>query len=845
MTPLKILAWFALSVALLWGACDLWLERKNSRAPRFVQDLPAHLIDGLELAERLWSPLISPSGRVQSESEPASAVLDFETAEQVLEQRTDELFVHRREQDDLGQGGVLEVEAKRGGSSRLSFTMEVASSGFLELQGKIRIYTRLAPNEILQTLRTTRRLPQAAVSLEPSTEPALGPPQVRCERAEGDPPSRAVALLPQKQAVDIFSFASWQPFSVPVLAPEGTRIVRVTIDVFVPAFILGFDDLKLCSIDPLSTIDPVGRFRFAAGTETTARLRKVIRAGEEDRLSLLFVPGTIVTERVLLEPRSRLDIGATFWTMQGLSPVGERRSVQCRVESIIGRVVEQTFTFEATGDEPVWQQASMDLLKLGGGEALVTLKAPESDSWRDPPYLLLSDPCVSCERPAGSKLSGVLLITLDALSADHLASRGYSRPTSPTLDRISEEGVSFLNAISPSPSTYTSLPALMASQHRRDGWKEFAARLSAETETLPMAFTRGGFLVRPFIADFYFNSFFKGFYDRPFAYGGLTNQTEKIDEWLVRELTEWIRSVKDRQFFAWIHTNQPHGPNRPYPDHDLFRAEPQVALAQQAIEDFRAREGVEGARTLEEAADQISLRRRQYPAELVKQAEVVLTALYDAAIHQADALVQMIDETLREEGLEDRVLVAISSDHGWPLAPVIRNDLLMPEASFLVPLILRGPQIPAGVKVPQRVSTIDVSATLLLAAGIEPPASFEGVDLRPYFKDPRHATDRFVAAQSKDLVLGYQGPWRLLVRRDVFLERKLELPREGVFLFDLDNDPEGARDVIGERAALALDLWKHLDDWHFTAPGAFEDVTLSKLLIGHFRRAGYLQDRDQ
>ena len=44
----------------------------------------------------------------------------------------------------------------------------------------------------------------------------------------------------------------------------------------------------------------------------------------------------------------------------------------------------------------------------------------------------------------------VIVIVFDTLRADHLSSYGYSRPTSPEIDRLAQHGVLFENAIASS-----------------------------------------------------------------------------------------------------------------------------------------------------------------------------------------------------------------------------------------------------------------------------------------------------------------------------------------------------------------------------------------------------------
>jgi glucan phosphoethanolaminetransferase (alkaline phosphatase superfamily) len=56
-----------------------------------------------------------------------------------------------------------------------------------------------------------------------------------------------------------------------------------------------------------------------------------------------------------------------------------------------------------------------------------------------------------------------ILITVDALRADHLSQYGYERDTIPVLDRLLDDGVIFENAFSNAPYTRISIPAIHSS----------------------------------------------------------------------------------------------------------------------------------------------------------------------------------------------------------------------------------------------------------------------------------------------------------------------------------------------------------------------------------------------
>jgi len=59
----------------------------------------------------------------------------------------------------------------------------------------------------------------------------------------------------------------------------------------------------------------------------------------------------------------------------------------------------------------------------------------------------------------------IILLSADALRADHLGCYGYSRETSPVLDAFSEESLRFTNAYSASSHTREAVPALLTGEY--------------------------------------------------------------------------------------------------------------------------------------------------------------------------------------------------------------------------------------------------------------------------------------------------------------------------------------------------------------------------------------------
>src|SRR5437763_1136100 len=59
----------------------------------------------------------------------------------------------------------------------------------------------------------------------------------------------------------------------------------------------------------------------------------------------------------------------------------------------------------------------------------------------------------------------VLVIVMDATRADHLSAYGYSRPTSPNLDRIAAQGVLYEQAITAANWTLPSMASIFTGQY--------------------------------------------------------------------------------------------------------------------------------------------------------------------------------------------------------------------------------------------------------------------------------------------------------------------------------------------------------------------------------------------
>jgi arylsulfatase A-like enzyme len=103
-----------------------------------------------------------------------------------------------------------------------------------------------------------------------------------------------------------------------------------------------------------------------------------------------------------------------------------------------------------------------------------------------------------------------------------------------------------------------------------------------------------------------------------------------------------------------------------------------------------------------------------------------------------DEAVGRLVRALRESGELRDTLVIFTSDNGFFHGEhrVPSGKLLAYEPSIRVPLIMRGPGIPAGVRLSQRVANIDLAPTIVDAAGATPGRVMDGRSLLPVIAQP-------------------------------------------------------------------------------------------------------------
>jgi arylsulfatase A-like enzyme len=105
---------------------------------------------------------------------------------------------------------------------------------------------------------------------------------------------------------------------------------------------------------------------------------------------------------------------------------------------------------------------------------------------------------------------------------------------------------------------------------------------------------------------------------------------------------------------------------------------------------------------------------------------------YFACVAKMDETVGTIRKTLAETGLAKNTIVAFVSDHACHFKTRNSEYKRSPhDSSIHIPLIIEGPGFHRGVQVPELVSQVDLTPSLLTAAGVPVPSSMQGRSFLP------------------------------------------------------------------------------------------------------------------
>ena len=346
----------------------------------------------------------------------------------------------------------------------------------------------------------------------------------------------------------------------------------------------------------------------------------------------------------------------------------------------------------------------------------------------------------------------VLLITIDALRADHVGAYGYRRPTTPNIDALAASGVRFARAYAQAPHTSFSVTSMLTGKYAVS-----LSRLAPGERHEPMTdvLRHYGWKTAAFYPPAVF--FVEGEKLKAYADSHFDFEYVKV-EYLdaakrVDQMRAYYDGVNPGRSFVWVHFFEPHEPYVGHTEHPFG------------------------------------------PGDMDR---------YDSEIAYADAAVGKLVAAVRAR--RPGTIVIIAADHGEEFdehGGRYHGSTLF-EEQLRIPLIFSIPGVSPHV-VDGQAQLLDVAPTVLNLLDIPVPARMRGTDLGPWLASPPAPPVRLppAFAELEDKRMVAAGTDKLLC----------DLRGGFCAYYDLAADPHERDNLADRRAERATALRGLLDSW--------------------------------
>jgi arylsulfatase A-like enzyme len=459
------------------------------------------------------------------------------------------------------------------------------------------------------------------------------------------------------------------------------------------------------------------------------------------------------------------------------------------------------------------------------------------------------------------------LVSIDTLRADHLGAYGHHRFTSPRIDAVAAEGTLFEDANATSPWTLPSHASMLTGLYpRRHGVATMKTGLPARVPTLARLLGDAGFTTAAVVNNLWLSRERYGL-TRDFDEYLLVNTPEDHrtpNTWVTDEAIRWLQEYGDGKLFLFVHYYDVHSDYASLPEYEQLFVTPydgpftgnawqlQVANFEDDYLALCARDfdpekcrfgGPEGPRIVDGSVE-----------KLVPDADDLrhLEELYDAGIRQLDTELGRLLGFLRDGGLAERTLLILTSDHGEEFGDHGRVDHFLTQYQEVlhVPLILRGPGVPASERIDVPVSLVDLVPTVLAMTGVEAPPDLDGLDLTPLlhgasaeaFRERLQYGEASGGLTYDAIVAPGIFPVYRSVRRGDY-KLVYDSKADHYALFDLARDPYEQHDLSAaepERTAALIEVMRERYRDYTPEPAPENQVELSPEDLEQLRALGYV-----
>ena len=279
--------------------------------------------------------------------------------------------------------------------------------------------------------------------------------------------------------------------------------------------------------------------------------------------------------------------------------------------------------------------------------------------------------------------------------------------------------------------------------------------------------------------------------------------------WTADRFIDWVRHGRDPDapFCTWVSFPDPHHPfDCPEPWSRLHDPA-EIDLPEHRTRDFAGRPWWHEAVLTNEPDDpKFAEIRKSYsriPPQTDEQLREIIANTY-GQVSFIDHQIGRMMIALQDLGLDENTIVIYISDHGDWLGDhgLILKGPMHYEGLLRVPMIVKGPGVPAGKAVGEPVSTLDLGATFLDYGGAEALLPQHGESLRPLIEG--EGTREF-ARNEWGLGAGRAGvPLELRTVRTRTHKLTVDLISGAGELYDLAADPDELVNLFDDAKAATI-----------------------------------------
>jgi arylsulfatase A-like enzyme len=329
--------------------------------------------------------------------------------------------------------------------------------------------------------------------------------------------------------------------------------------------------------------------------------------------------------------------------------------------------------------------------------------------------------------PAPSRAPNILLVVLDTVRRASLSMYGYSRPTTPSMERWAGRGVRFEHALATASWTLPSHASMFTGRFPSEMSAGWLTPLDTKQPVLAERLRDDGYITAGFVANLlYCNRSFglaRGFvhYEdyrispgeflinnsigRALSESRLLRRVtgwydiagRKPGEDITRRFLEWQENHSDRPYFAFLNYFDAHQPY--FPPAELATVFGPTSGRNYDLLELRPYMG-----KIDDPA--VHLSAVQVQAE---------ENAYDATIAYLDREMDRLLSGLEQSGALANTIVVITADHGEQFGEhgLFDHGNSLYRFTTEVPLIIMGPGVPSAQAVTGAVSLRDLPATIL------------------------------------------------------------------------------------------------------------------------------------